>query len=1562
MVFLKHRLVRLFILIALVSWAFHTSIAAIEKQPAGNPPQNTPVVQSAARQTEGSFSGTSVLGVSTTPGITVSPQTLPLVTIIQGTTAYSVFTITNTGGADLVYSLVNVAGGTTNSTASLQSVAKPFTPPRSPFATNLSTESIPGEMIVKFKKGITSSRRAELQKTANMQVIRYYKIIDSYLVKVNTGNTVTSSIQTLSQYSSEVEYAEPNAIRKLCTTPNDPYFNYQWALKNTGQFGGTTGADIDATDAWNYGTGSPNIVVGLLDTGVDYTHPDLIDNVYHNPNEIANNGVDDDGNGYIDDTIGWNFVSNTNDPMDDNGHGSHCMGIMAAEGNNGVGVVGVNWHVKVLPIKIFDANGNTTEDAILQGIQYAVTMGVNLTSNSWGGDTEFWYSEYAVISAANAANQMFIAAAGNESNNTDVIPNYPSGYALPNVISVAATDYNDQLATFSNYGPQSVHLAAPGLQIYSTVSGGGYDYKSGTSMATPYVAGAVALLLSRNPNLKVSEIRQLLFNSVDTVAGLSGKCLTGGRLNLRRLLQMGVNTWLDENPHFGTISAGSFSVITVIYNSGSLTTGDTTGYINIYNNSSTSPVLITVPLRVTGRVPAPNFSATPLQAYTPATVSFTDSSLYNPQSWKWSFGDGGTDTTQNPIHVYTNTGTFSVTLIASNSYGAGTIVESNYVQVNAYPVITFSPSSIMVTMAPVTTAFSIVTVQNTGGATASNLNWNFYSSRDSSLVTNFKSSDQSGGPVYSWIDITSTGTLIPGASADDSNIGPLPISFPFSFYGSVFTTFRVCSNGYLSFSDMNSIYNNYSLPNAEAPANLVAPFWRDLDLTYFGSVYYQNFADKLVVSFINAPLYDSDASNETTAMTFQVILNQDGTIVYQYKQFIGDSTNCTVGVQDGTKTIGLTVSYDAPFLHENMAVKIYIPGLTWVSNVPATGITGGNQLSLSTVIFNSKNLVVGTVANGNLIITSNDTARGIAYIPIQVTISTTQAPIPATGSLNVSNLIAMPSYGGIKLYWQNPTRNDYSGTLINYRTDRYPLNPSDGTIIYWYNGIQSNFAGTNGQKYYFGIFCHDTAMNFSSGAFIAGIPNSYSNVRNFSMYVPWLGAAGFNWVNPTETGQHDSEILIRRRDRLPVDPADGYDPTSGLWFQYWYNTQSYGEMGLTVGSTYYYGIYGVDTMENFSGGLAGAFIPGYSGLGNVSTVQFIPGYGTIQASWINPSGANYVSTLMVKKSGSYPSNPTDGNIAYWSNGQSFLDSGLIIGNKYYYGLFTQDTAGKFSPGIFGGEYAGNYANVKNITATPGNGFITLGWQNPNRTDYLKTVIIRRTDRMALNATDGTQVYWNNGTTFSDTSVTNGQVYYYSFFAHDAYYNPSEGIGISAKPSASATESPVMMTAAASLESSPLLAQQENSNIGWNDNLGDFSQPNRIYFWGTDGSSEQADNMLVLQGDNTKLTLKNSLIGKPVKVTVTYTADKSVTITPVLLVNNEDQTIAAVVTPYQSQTVTQDGKQITTAEIQGYGDDVQLQFVIQNPNKTVIKINSIQLILVSSLKVAHTNSLQYANLM
>ena len=239
----------------------------------------------------------------------------------------------------------------------------------------------------------------------------------------------------------------------------------------------------------------------------------------------------------------------------------------------------------------------------------------------------------------------------------------------------------------------------------------------------------------------------------------------------------------------------------------------------------------------------------------------------------------------------------------------------------------------------------------------------------------------------------------------------------------------------------------------------------------------------------------------------------------------------------------------------------------------------------------------------------------------------------------------------------------------------------------------------------------------------------------------------------------------------------------------------------------------------------------------------------------------------------------------------------------------------------------------------------------------------KTDIMPMNAGDGTQLYLSNWISLTDSGLTNGQTYYYGFFAHNQFFNYSEGMGIACKPRVSAANVNIMATPnTIPQESLKALEVPVSLNIGWNDNLGDFSQHNRAYFWCTDGSSEQKDEFLVLQGDVTKLTLKNSLIGKSVKITVTYTSDQLVMISPVLLVNNEDNTIAAVISPYKSQTVTLDGKQITTSEIQGYGDNDQLQFIIQNPGKSVIKVNYIQMTPINAPKTVGITVAQYAELM
>ena len=344
-----------------------------------------------------------------------------------------------------------------------------------------------------------------------------------------------------------VSYFEPNFVSTVSVLPDDTQLGSLWGLNNTGQSGGVVDADIDAPEAWEVSTGSSSIVVAVIDTGVSYTHPDLNDNMWRNPGETAGNGIDDDGNGFIDDIYGWDFVNNDANPMDDNKHGTHVAGTIAAEGNNSSGVVGVNWNSSIMALKFLSSGGSgTTANAILS-LNYATMMrelyGVNVrvASNSWGGGA-FSQGLFDAISNMNDAGILFVAAAGNSSDNADVSPHYPAAYNVPNVISVAATDRYDHLASFSTYGLNSVDLGAPGVDILSTVLNGGYSSLSGTSMATPHVSGVAALAWSIAPNATVSEVKAALLDGVDPIPALAGKTVTGGRLNAAETLsRMGVN-------------------------------------------------------------------------------------------------------------------------------------------------------------------------------------------------------------------------------------------------------------------------------------------------------------------------------------------------------------------------------------------------------------------------------------------------------------------------------------------------------------------------------------------------------------------------------------------------------------------------------------------------------------------------------------------------------------------------------------------------------------------------------------------------------------------------------------------------------------------------------------------------------------------------------------------------------------------------------------------------------------------------------------------------------------
>ncbi len=413
---------------------------------------------------------------------------------------------------------------------------------------------VAGEVLVRFKpkengaQRNTQERNEILASFGGVSVVKNLKLIPGLsLVKLPQGMSVNTALTNFSN-AAEIIHVQPNYIyRAISVFPNEPRFNEFFGLHNTGQNGGTPDADIDAPEAWEITTES-SIVVAVIDTGIDYTHPELAANIWHNPGEIPGNGIDDDGNGYIDDIYGYDFCNEDNDPMDDHNHGTHVAGIIGAVGNNGQGVAGVCWNVKIMALKFLDSGaGGNTVDAI-ECITYAITKGAKILNNSWG-NSQYDQTLKNAIDAADANGILLTAAAGNypEHTNNDVYPVYPASYNSGNIIAVMASDESDNLAHFSggdisHYGAASVDLAAPGKDILSCIRGGLYASWGGTSMATPHVTGACALVWSMNPELTHLQVKDVILSTVDASPYLNGLCVTGGRLNLYKALIESANS------------------------------------------------------------------------------------------------------------------------------------------------------------------------------------------------------------------------------------------------------------------------------------------------------------------------------------------------------------------------------------------------------------------------------------------------------------------------------------------------------------------------------------------------------------------------------------------------------------------------------------------------------------------------------------------------------------------------------------------------------------------------------------------------------------------------------------------------------------------------------------------------------------------------------------------------------------------------------------------------------------------------------------------------------------
>jgi subtilisin family serine protease len=460
--------------------------------------------------------------------------------------------------------------------------------------------AVPGELIVGFEDGASKSVQNAAVAQAGATKEAGFPQIDAALVQVPAGQLAEAKKRLLGH--PRVRYVEPNHVVRTMATPNDPSFNQLWGLHNTGQTGGTPDADIDAPEAWDLTTGSSSVVVGVTDTGVDFSHPDLAAQQWVNTGENCGssdpgvvcaqrtNAADDDGNGYVDDWRGWDFVNNDNNPFDDNDHGTHVSGTIGGVGNNGTGVAGVNWNVKIMALKFLSAGGSgTTADAIAATL-YAANEGAHVSSNSWGGGP-FDQGLLDAIEYGASKGMLFVAAAGNDANDNDSFATYPASYESDAIVAVAATDHTDDMAFFSSYGANTVDLGAPGVNILSTIPGGAYDSFSGTSMATPHVAGVAALLKARYPDASLYGLKALLLRSVDPVESLAGKTATGGRLNAFTAASCddAPKLWLGQPAPGFVATVGDTLAITVLASN----CASPAGVANVSVTVNGSPVTVT---------------------------------------------------------------------------------------------------------------------------------------------------------------------------------------------------------------------------------------------------------------------------------------------------------------------------------------------------------------------------------------------------------------------------------------------------------------------------------------------------------------------------------------------------------------------------------------------------------------------------------------------------------------------------------------------------------------------------------------------------------------------------------------------------------------------------------------------------------------------------------------------------------------------------------------------------------------------------------------------------------
>lgn len=849
---------------------------------------------------------------------------------------------------------------------------------------------VPGELIVRMEMPQqslgTASKLKAIPAAENLLAGQVsYKITGSKLLsKLSYGKNITTdenldiimqltidnknpaylvtAIEEL-QKLPEVLYAEPNyKVQINEEIPNDEYFDELYALKNTGQDSGTPGADISATKAWSLHQGNPNIRIGVIDTGVDYTHPDLVNNIWTNPGEIAGNGLDDDGNGYIDDVHGYDFYYDDSDPMDLNGHGTHVSGTIAATGNNGIGVAGVMWQAKIVAIQFLSSTGGGTSAGAISAIEYANTLGLAITSNSWGGNS---FSQ-AIKDVIEAGDSLFVAAAGNNARDTDAIGHYPSAYDSPNILSVAASDNQDSLAYFSNYGASTVDLAAPGVSIFSTYLNDGYTSLNGTSMATPHVSGVAGLLLSLETSLSTTDIKEIILDSTDPISDFEGLFVTGGRLNAQKALSALSVDWLVvstendslEPSEYGTISialappeeraelqAGTYYLQVDVQTSDEsdpLKTIDVTVIVNPCRNISFANELVDFGDVITGKSSTVILTATNTCNAPVLAQGFTLESEYGVFSLvgNWQFVVPPFTSKSRSIVFdssgFYELGTFSIPMSIQTTADDIETIDFTYEGRTGNGAVLEMESTLAITVASGESGSAPLEISNSGDL---DLSYKFQSSSSSyvkSLITNVPESD------FPWQEISDIGTRL-SISDNLDGVTLTDFGFEFTYDQSTYSEAYVSSNGLVGLGASSTSWINQPLPYQYIPSDSILPFWDDMYPGRRGDIYALSGQTEFILQYQDVSRF----AESSASLTFQMQLKADGTIKFLYDVMEGDISSATIGYQMASG------AYDQAAYNEEIIIGkttlTYSPFAAMVEPSEAVLGIGQSQTGLITV-------------------------------------------------------------------------------------------------------------------------------------------------------------------------------------------------------------------------------------------------------------------------------------------------------------------------------------------------------------------------------------------------------------------------------------------------------------------------------------------------------------------------------------------------------------------------------------------------------------------------------------